>query len=114
MAVYSLGKFTAKVAPETLEKFSEVQQDVLCFLMLLTKINRFHTKESFREFLIRYLLIVDKPLVAKAQTFIDEGVLIDGTFENKYFCFKLNRIENKLYLSVSVSFFFNHHQVHHQ
>jgi len=89
MAIYSLGKFTAKVAPETLENFSEVQQDVLCFLMLLTKVNRFHTKESFREFLIRYLLIVDKPLVSKAQDFIDYGVLIDGTFENKYFCFKV-------------------------
>jgi hypothetical protein len=57
--------------------------------MLLTKVNRFHTKESFREFLIRYLLIVDKPLVSKAQDFIDYGVLIDGTFENKYFCFKV-------------------------
>jgi hypothetical protein len=89
MAVYSLGKFTTKVAPNTLEKFSEVQQDVLCFLMLLTKVNRFHTKESFREFLIRYLLIVDKPLVSKAQDFINDGVLIDGTFENKYFCFKV-------------------------
>ena len=87
MAIYSLGKFTDKVAPETLEKFPEVQQDVLCFLMLLTKVNRFHTKESFREFLIRYLLIVDKPLVSKAQDFINDGVLIDGTFENKYFCF---------------------------
>ncbi len=105
MAVYSLGKFTAKVAPETLEKFSEVQQDVLCFLMLLTKINRFHTKESFREFLIRYLLIVDKPLVAKAQTFIDEGVLIDGTFENKYFCFKVKDLIELIGFESSSSFY---------
>jgi hypothetical protein len=32
---------------------------------------------------------VDKPIFSKAQDFIDNGVLIDGTFENKYFCFKV-------------------------
>jgi hypothetical protein len=104
MGVYSLGKFTDRVAPETLEKFSEVQQDVLCFLMLLTKVNRFHTKESFREFLIRYLLIVDKPLVSKAQDFIDYGVLIDGTFENKYFCFKVKDLIELLEFLFQINF----------
>ena len=92
MSVISLGKFTQNVAPATLEKFSEVQQDVLWYLMNLTKIERFHTKEAFREFLIRYLLIVDKPLECKASEFIDEGILIDGVFDNKYFSFSVKNL----------------------
>ncbi len=76
----------------SLEKFSEVQQDVLWYLMNLTHVHRLHTKEAFREFLIRYLLIVDKPLESKASVFIDEGILIDGVFENKPFHFSVKRL----------------------
>lgn len=92
MSVISPGKYTHNVAPATLEKFSEVQQDVLWYLMNLTKIHRLHTKEAFREFLIRYLLIVDKPLELKASNFIDEGILIDGVFENNYFSFSVKNL----------------------
>lgn len=92
MSVISLGKFTHHVAPAMLEKFSEVQQDILWYLMKLTKVHRLHTKEAFREFLIRYLLIVDKPLETKAEVFIDEGILIDGVFENKYFCLTVKNL----------------------
>jgi hypothetical protein len=92
MSVISPGKYTHNVAPTTLEKFSEVQQDVLWYLMNLTNIHRLHTKEAFREFLIRYLLIVDKPLESKASDFIDNGVLIDGVFENTYFSFSVKNL----------------------
>jgi hypothetical protein len=92
MSVISPGKYTQNVAPATLEKFSEVQQDVLWYLMNLTKIHRLHTKEAFREFLIRYLLIVDKPLESKASDFIDEGILIDGVFENKPLSFSVKNL----------------------
>jgi len=92
MSVISLGKFTHHVAPATLEKYSEVQQDILWYLMKLTKVHRYHTKEAFREFLIRYLLIVDKPLETKAEVFIDEGILIDGVFENNYFCLTVKNL----------------------
>jgi hypothetical protein len=92
MSVISLGKYSHNVAPATLEKFSEVQQDVLWYLMNLTKIHRIHTKEAFREFLIRYLLIVDRPLESKASDFIDEGILIDGVFENSYFSFSVKNL----------------------
>lgn len=92
MSVISPGKYTHNVAPTTLEKFSEVQLDVLWFLMILTNIHRIHTKEAFREFLIRYLLIVDKPLESKASDFIDDGVLIDGVFENTYFSFSVKNL----------------------
>ena len=92
MSVISPGKYTHNVAVVTLEKFSEVQQDVLWYLMNLTKIHRLHTKEAFREFLIRYLLIVDKPLESKASDFIDEGILIDGVFENKPFSFSVKNL----------------------
>lgn len=92
MSVISPGKYTHNVAPATLEKFSEVQQDVLWYLMNLTNIHRLHTKEAFREFLIRYLLIVDKPLESKASDFIDDGVLIDGVFENTYFSFSVKNL----------------------
>lgn len=85
MTLISLGKYTHHVAAPTLEKFSEVQLDVLWYLMNLTDIHRIHSKEAFREFLIRYLLIVDKPLDEKALDFIDHGILIDGVFENNYF-----------------------------
>ncbi len=92
MSVISPGKYTHNVSPATLEKFSEVQQDVLWYLMNLTKIHRLHTKEAFREFLIRYLLIVDKPLESKASDFIDDGILIDGVFENNYFSFSVKNL----------------------
>ena len=92
MSVTSPGKYTHNVAPATLEKFSEVQLDVLWYLMNLTDVNRLHTKEAFREFLIRYLLIVDKPLESKASVFIDEGILIDGVFENKPFSFSVKNL----------------------
>ena len=92
MSVISPGKYTQNVALATLEKFSEVQQDVLWYLMNLTKIHRLHTKEAFREFLIRYLLIVDKPLESKATDFIDEGILIDGVFENKPFSLSIKNL----------------------
>lgn len=92
MSISLKGKYTHYVAHETLEKFSEVQQDVLWYLMNLTKINRLHTKEAFREFLIRYLLIVDKPIETKAEVFIDEGILIDGVFENNYFCLTVKNL----------------------
>ena len=92
MSVISPGKYTQNVALATLEKFSEVQQDVLWYLMNLTKIHRLHTKEAFREFLIRYLLIVDRPLESKATDFIDEGILIDGLFENDYFSLSVKNL----------------------
>ena len=92
MTLISQGKYTHNVAPATLEKFSEVQQDVLWYLMNLTKIHRLHTKEAFREFLIRYLLIVDKPLESKATDFINDGILIDGVFENNYFSFSVKNL----------------------
>ena len=92
MTLISQGKYTHNVAPATLEKFSEVQQDVLWYLMNLTNIHRLHTKEAFREFLIRYLLIVDKPLESKASDFINDGILIDGVFENNYFSFSVKNL----------------------
>ncbi len=85
MSFNTIGKFTHNVAPEILEKYSEVQLDVLWYLMNLTKVHRIHTKESFREFLIRYLLIIDNPIESKAELFIDDGILIEGVFENTYF-----------------------------
>ncbi len=105
MTVISLGKYTHHVAPAALEKFSEVQQDTLWYLMNLTKVHRLHTKESFREFLIRYLLIVDKPLESKAKVFIDEGILIDGVFENNYFCLTVKNLIELIGFEASTSLY---------
>ena len=47
---------------------------------------------SIREFLIRYLLITERPLHETAEEFIDKGLLISGTMGNKAFAFYMKDI----------------------
>lgn len=85
MAVYHLGKFTHQVASNSLAKFSDVQLDTLWYLMDLAKIHRFDTLLSFKEFLMRYFLITDRPLEEIALDYIDEHQLIAGIYNHQPF-----------------------------
>lgn len=82
---YRIGKNFELVRPEVIDQYSEVQLEVLWYLLDLTKVHRFISEESFREFVTRYLLISNSSLDQTAINFIDHGTLIDGYLKDEYF-----------------------------
>jgi hypothetical protein len=83
----------------TLDKvfdYNDVHQDVLWYLLELTQVNRFVSRESLKEFLIRFLLITDQPLDQTAEQFINDGILISGTIGDQYFEYKVKDLFNFL------------------
>ena len=55
--MHHIGKFIEFAYPDQVEKYSDVQLDMLYFVMDTVDIQRFTSSESFREFLIRYFLV---------------------------------------------------------
>jgi hypothetical protein len=92
MTLISLGKFTEYVNPQIIEKYSTTQLDGLWHLMHSTDIHRIHTKEAFREFLLRYVLSHKKGLDQVALQFIDDEVVLEGVHEQQYFQFSLTNL----------------------
>lgn len=86
---YNVGKIFNLVEPAASKQYSEVQFDVLWYLLDLTKVNRCISQESFQEFLTRYLLITETDLEQSALDFIDHGVLIDGYLKDEFFSFSV-------------------------
>ena len=86
----NIGKMTNYMSEERVANLSEVKADVLWYLLNLTKVNRFFTHDSFKEFLIRYLLITEHDLDKNATDFIENGILISGFIADEYFEFTLN------------------------
>lgn len=88
MLSYS-GKQKYAVDPKNLEGYDEVHFDLLWYLMDTCKITRYATKGSFREFLIRFFLIRDKPFDSYALDIIDEELIVDGFLNDTYFSLRV-------------------------
>jgi hypothetical protein len=84
---------------------SDLNADILWYLLNLTKVNRFFTHDSFKEFLIRYLLITEHELDKKATDFIENGILISGFIGEEHFKFTLTDLINCIGFSASNSKF---------
>ena len=88
------GKIFNYAKQNKLVNYKDIHFDILWYLMHLTKVNRCISRESFKEFLIRYLLITETDLNQSASDFIDYGILIDGTINNKPFTFYVKDLIN--------------------
>jgi hypothetical protein len=88
--VYKIGKYYNYMKKENIDKYQDIHGDILWYLLDVTKVNRFFTQNSFREFLTRYFLITKHDLTQSATDFIDHGILISGTLETDYFEFTLS------------------------
>ena len=61
--VYGIGKFYNYMKEEHIEKYEAIHGDILWYLLDVTKVNRFFTQNSLREFLTRYFLITKHDLI---------------------------------------------------
>ena len=100
-----IGKFCNYMSDESIHELSDLKSDILWYLLQLTKVNRFFTKESFKEFLIRYFLITEIDLDKNASDFIEHGVLISGFMAKDYFEFTLSDLINYIGFSATDSKF---------
>jgi len=89
------GKFF-KVALESVKAYDELYHDLTWYLYKLTNVSRIVCKESMREFLLRYMLIIDQPVEKTASQFIDHGILISGSIGGKPFEFSTSDFINFL------------------
>jgi hypothetical protein len=97
----SVGKFKDFTYEDKVQHYDEIQFDMLYFLLEMTKVQRFISRESFKEFLIRLFLISQKNLDEYAIDIIDEELLIDGLIGEKYFSIKIKDLENLIGFSIS-------------
>lgn len=84
--IVSLGKHLRHTSP-AVSNYNALHQDIFWYLLEQTQVTRCVGPNSLREFLIRYLLITNRPLHETAQEFIDEGLLISGTMGDQSFAF---------------------------
>jgi len=96
-----IGKIYNYTKKTTLKNYSDIHFDMLWYLLHLTKVNRCATRESLKEFLIRYLLITETDLNQSALNFIDNGILIEGTINNEIFTFYVKDMINLMGFSCS-------------
>jgi hypothetical protein len=92
MSVYSPGKYFDFIPQSIINKYPAVEIDALYRLMRLTKIHRIHTREAFREFLIRSLLIVDKPIQRNINELFLDKVFLEGMLGKAQFNFSINNL----------------------
>lgn len=95
------GKIFNYTKENKLANYTDIHFDVLWYLLHLTKVNRCISQESLREFLVRYLLITETDLNQSALNFINDGILIDGTINNKTFTFYVKDLINLMGFSYS-------------
>ncbi|GAB4138983.1 MAG: hypothetical protein Fur0041_14020 [Bacteroidia bacterium] len=72
------GKHLDLIDKNEISKYDNVHIDLLWYLTKLTKVNRLMSRESIREFLIRFFLITDINLDRTALEFINKGKLIEA------------------------------------
>ena len=82
----SLGKHRS-LTTAALDRYDDLHQDLFWYLLKQTHVNCLMGANSIREFLIRYLLITERPLHETAEEFINEGLLISGTMGDQVFAF---------------------------
>lgn len=103
--VHGIGKFYDYMKEEDIAKYEAIHGDILWYLLDVTKVNRFFTQNSLREFLTRYFLITKHDLTQSASNFIDHGILISGTLETDYFEFTLQDLIHFIGFEMSKSKF---------
>lgn len=70
--------------------YEEHNFTIMLHLLVLTRMNRWVCKESFKEFLVRLFLIRDQPIQDSFELFLENEVLISGELGEKHFEFTLN------------------------
>jgi hypothetical protein len=70
--------------------YEEHNFTIMLHLLVLTRMNRWVCKESFKEFLIRLFLIRDQPVQDSFELFLENEVLISGELGEKHFEFTLS------------------------
>ena len=85
----SFGKHFDYTDKSKISEYDEIHQDILLYLFSITKVNRIVSKESFKEFLIRFLLITNQPLNVSASNYLENNELISGILDSEPFCFKV-------------------------
>ena len=96
-----IGKFLDFTYQDKINKYSDVQLDMLYFVMNTLNIYRFTSYESFREFLIRYFLVRDKNFDENAMDIINEELLFDGFLGEDYFSIKISDLINLIGFTTS-------------
>lgn len=75
------------------DSVAEIERDpnyiILLHLLVLTRMNRWVCKDSFKEFLIRLFLILDKTVSDSFNHYIEDGVLLEGVLAEKKFSLTL-------------------------
>jgi hypothetical protein len=99
--MHHIGKFIEFAYPNYVEKYSDVQLDMLYFVMDTVDIQRFTSSESFREFLIRYFLVRDKEFDENAMDIINEELLFDGFIGDEYFSITIGDLVHLIGFSIS-------------
>jgi hypothetical protein len=84
--IVSLGKHFS-LTTDAVSRYDDLHQDLFWYLLQQTEVNCCMGANSLREFLIRYLLISERPLDETAEEFINEGLLISGTMGDQAFSF---------------------------
>jgi hypothetical protein len=84
--IVSLGKHRS-LTTDALAHYDDLHQDLFWYLLQQTQVNCCMGANSIREFLIRYLLITERPLDETAEEFINDGLLISGTMGDQAFAF---------------------------
>lgn len=84
--IVSLGKHFS-LTTDAVSRYDALHQDFFWYLLQQTEVNCCMGANSLREFLIRYLLITERPLHETAEEFINEGLLISGTMGDQVFAF---------------------------
>ncbi|WP_395805203.1 hypothetical protein [Daejeonella sp.] len=93
------------------KNYHEVYSDVLFHLLDLTQMNRIVCKESLSQFLLRYMLITDKPIEQTASQFIDEGLLITGSIAGEQFSFSIHDLLHFLGFSITTAPYHIHNEL---
>lgn len=78
------------------DSLAEIERDpnyiILLHLLVLTRMNRWACKDSFKEFLTRLFLILDKPVSESFNRYAEGGVLLEGMLAEKPFQLTLEEL----------------------
>lgn len=78
------------------DSIMEIKRDpnhiLMLHLLVLTRMNRWVCKRSFKEFLTRLFLILDKPISESFERFIEDGILLEGMLAEKPFKLSLKEL----------------------
>jgi len=83
-------KYSVEILSPSHRDLSATCYTLLLHLLVLTRMNRWVCKDSFREFLIRLFLILDQPMKETFEKFMNQGILISGRMGENSFMLDLD------------------------